>query len=192
MAIRGKRRVLLVPVGGVAAVMVLAATAWACTVWKGTLTVSGDRGGSVTSTGLRTGMVQRVSSGVTSASANGGWFKVSTGTDGCCYKLPWKKADGTVRNYEINFFNGEGYSDHTHFWTDCMTYDAGVKLADVRLNKGGQIASLLSGGTYQAVSQPLQVALPSGLAPNTTPQESAVCISDDTASYGNEAPITIL
>src|SRR5205085_9385667 len=116
----------------------------------------------------------------------------STGTDGCCNKLPNKDSTGALRTYVVNFFNGEGYDTHGHWYTDCMAGDNGITEATVRLNGKGQIAQQLVGGSYQAVAQPLQLSLGSGLTPNVGTQESAVCISDTGASYGNQAPITIV
>ena len=189
---RRRKRFLFVPLGGMSIACAVAATAFACTVFKGTLTVSGDRGGSVTSTGLRGGMIQSVSASGTSASRNGGWAKVSTGTDGCCNRLPSKDSSGAVRSYNIRFFNGEGYDAHGHWSTDCMTYSAGVDLAVVRLSSNGQIAEQLVNGSFKKVNQPLQIPLGSGLTANVAPTESALCISDASASYGNQAPIAIV
>ena len=186
------KKILLMPFGVVAILLVVASASYACTVFRGTLTLSGNLGGTVTATGLRTGMVNRISAGVTKASAANGSVNVSTGTDGCCNRLPDKDSSGALRNYQINFFNGKGFDTHTHWFTDCMTFDAGVTVAEVRLNALGQIAQRKVNGVYTNVTQPVQVGMGRGLTPNTAGQESAVCISDDTALYGNQAPITIV
>jgi hypothetical protein len=186
------RKILLMPFGAVAAALVLTSAAYACTVFRGTFTVTGDRGGTVTSTGLRTGMVESVTASKAFASASGGWVRVSTGTDGCCNRLPDKDSTGALRNYQVNFFNGEGYDTHGHWFTDCMAGDAGVTLAQVRLNTQGQIAQMLVSGAYRAVAQPVQLGLGSGLTRNVGAQESAVCISDSSGLYGNQAPVTIV
>jgi hypothetical protein len=185
-------KMLLMPFGAVAMTLLLTSAAYACTVFRGTLTLTGSSGGSVTATGLRTGMVNSITSTKASAAANSGWVRVSTGTDGCCNRLPDKDSSGAVRNYQINFFNGEGFDTHTHWYNDCMTGDAGVTKANVRLNAQGQIAQLQVNGVYTNVVQPVQVSLGNGLTRNTGTQESAVCISDSTSLYGNQAPITIL
>jgi len=189
---RYPKKLLLMPFGAVAAVLVLTSAAYACTVFRGTLTLTGNLGGSVTATGLRTGMVSRISSTKASASANDGWVRVSVGTDGCCNRLPDKDSTGALRNYQINFFNGEGFDTHGHWYSDCMTGDSGVTRANVRLNSSGQIAQQLIGSSYVNVAQPIQVSLGNGLTRNVGTQESAVCISDDSALYGNQAPITII
>lgn len=187
-----QKKFLLVPFGAVAIALVLTSAAYACTVFRGTLTVTGDRGGSVTATGLRTGMVNSVSSTKAYSSANSGWVKVSTGTDGCCNRLPQKDSTGALRSYQINFFNGEGFDTHGHWYNDCMTGDSGVTLANVHLNASGQIAQQLVGTSYTSVTQPVQVSLGNGLTANVGAQESAVCISDISGLYGNQAPVTIV
>jgi len=189
---RFPKKVLLMPFGAVAIALVLTSAAYACTVFKGTMTISGNAGGSVTATGLRTGMVSNYTPAKTFASTSSGSVNVSTGIDGCCNRLPDKDAAGAPRNYQINFFNGEGFDTHTHWYNDCMTGDSGVTKANVRLNSSGQIAQKLVSGAYTAVSQPLKVNLGSGLVKNVGTQESAVCISDSSGLYGNQAPITIV
>lgn len=189
---RYPKKILLMPFGAVAIALVLTSAAYACTVFKGTLTIAGDRGGSVTATGLRTGMVNSVTPAKTFASATNGLVRVSTGTDGCCNRLPDKDSTGTLRTYQVNFFNGEGFDTHGHWYTDCMAGDAGVTKANVRLNASGQIAQLQVGTNWANVQQPINVTLGSGLTPNVGSQESAVCISDTSGLYGNQAPITIV
>ncbi len=189
---RYQKKFLLLPFGAVAFALVLTSAAYACTVFKGTLTITGNRGGSVSATGLRSGMINNITPAKTFASASSGSVKVSTGTDGCCNRLPDKDSNGAPRNYQINFFNGEGFDTHGHWYNDCMAGDSGVTKANVRLNSAGQIAEKLIGGTYTSVAQPLQVSLGSGLTPNVGTQESAVCISDTSGLYGNQAPITIV
>jgi len=190
---RFPKKVLFMPFGAVAIALVLTSAAYACTVFKGTMTISGNAGGSVTATGLRTGMVSSYTPAKTFATSTSGSVRVSTGTDGCCNRLPDKTSTGALRNYQINFFNGEGFDTHNHWYNDCMTGDSGVTKANVRLNSAGQIAQkLVSGTTYTAVSQPLSVSLGSGLTKNVGTQESAVCISDESGLYGNQAPITIV
>ena len=189
---RRSRNILLMPFGAVAAALVVTSAAYACTVFRGTLTVTGNLGGTVTSTGLRTGMVESVSPSKTYGSSSGGWIRVSTGTEGCCNRLPATDSSGAPRNYQINFFNGVGYDSHGHWFLDCMTGDNGVTLADVRLNAAGQIAQMYTGAGYASVAQPVQVNLGNGLTPNVGTQESSVCISDSSGLYGNEAPITIV
>lgn len=189
---RYRRRILFVPFGGAAIAMAITAAAFGCTVFKGTLTVAGNNGGSVTTTGLRGGMIESVSAGSTSATATNGSAKVSTGTDGCCNKLPWKDSAGALREYQINFLNGEGYSSHSNWANDCMAGSGGVTLTKVHLSSNGQINEQLVNGSFKKVSQPLNVSLGTGLTKNTAPAESALCISDAGGSYGNQAPIAIV
>lgn len=186
------KKFLLMPFGAVALVLALASTAYACTVFRGTLTLTGDKGGSVTATGLRTGMVNRVTASKAMVSASGGWVNVSTGTDGCCNRLPQKTPAGVIRTYYLIFFNGEGFDTHGHWFNDCMAGDNGDNKATVHLNANGQIAQMLVGSSYVDVAQPLKIDLGSGLTPDVGTQESAFCISDSSGLFGNQAPVTVV
>ncbi len=170
-----KRKVLLVPFGGVALFLVVAASAWACTLFRGTFTIQGNASStSVTATGLRTGMVQTVSSGIAQSNRSAGSVTVSAGPDRFGVKLP-------AGSYQVRYFNGAGYSDHTHWRNDCMAGTPGaVTLGNVTVTSRGAI-----------VGQPLGFSLPAS-TPTSGGQESAVCISDSFADFGNMAPLTIL
>lgn len=178
---KSRKRLILIPFVALAAVLAFAATAFACTIWEGTFTVAGNSSTtSVTATG--TGMMtQTVSAGIAKASATNGSITVSTGIGGGG-QLP---ANTT---YEIRFYNSvyptaPGYTDHTHWKTDCMAGSSGTQLgSDVTVGSNGTITG-----------QPVTRSLPTGtLTADQAPAESAVCISDSTGSYGNEAPLTIL
>lgn len=169
-----RKRAVLVAFSVVALSGVFAATAFACTIFRGTFTIQGNAStASVTATGLRTGMVQTVSSGVAKASRTGGSVKVSTGADRYGVKLP-------AGNYQVRYFNGAAYRDHTHWQIDCMAGQAGRTLGSVAIGSAGTISG-----------QPRTFSL--GTSTRTTGgQESGVCVSNSNATYGNQAPLTIL
>lgn len=199
---RKRKRFLLAPASAVALVLAVAAVAYACTVWRGTMTVRGNHpsSGEVTVTGLRVGMTQTVTSGVAKSTKNSGFFLVSTGSAASNNKLPWKDSSGNIKKYYVKFYNssasGPGYSNHTTWSTDCMAGGPGVLLGSVTLNEGGQIASVQYVGSALNVpavpGAPVKFDLANGLNSDVSPAESAVCISDPGAAYGNQAPLTIL
>lgn len=167
----------------VAAIAVSAsATAFACTVFKGTLTLKGNASSaSVTATGTGTGMNQTLSSGIAKATKTAGSVTVSTGLDQYGRKLP-------ANNYAVRYYNsntiaseGPGYTDHYHWWTDCMWGGPGSTKATVTIGSDGKIA----GGSKS-------VSLGNSTNADTGGQESAVCVSDSGGAFGNMAPLTIV
>ena len=179
------RKVLLVPFGAVAVFLTLTAAAYACTAFNGSFTVVGGGtggSGSVTANGTDAqgvpGMTQTVS-GATGAlkGKTGSTVTVSTGTATNGTKLP-------ANTYSINYYNsgplGPGYEDHATWTTDCMTGGPGVALGTVTVGTAGTITS-----TSTTFTLPLSSA-------DTGTEESAVCISDATGAYGNQAPIQII
>lgn len=199
---RKRKRFILAPASAVALVLAVAAAAYACTVWRGTMTLRGNdpSSGEVTVTGLRVGMTQTVTSGIAKATKNSGWFLVSTGSAASNNKLPSKDASGNTKKYYIKFYNSTasspGYSTHANWYTDCMAGGPGVLLGSVTLNDSGQIASVQYVGSTTTLPMvpgvPVKFDLASGLKADTAPAESAVCISDPGAAYGNQAPLTLL
>ncbi len=180
---RGKRPILI-SFAALAAAAALTSTAFACTFFKGTLTITGNSSTtSVTATGDGSNMgYSSITSGIAKASS-GGSVKVSTGAVGT-NKLP---PSTQTRTYQVNFYNSvypnsPGFTNHTTWKTDCMTGDAGGQLgSNVTIDNTGKI-----------VGQPKTFTLPTGLTSDKAPAESAVCVSDNSALYGNQAPLTIL
>jgi hypothetical protein len=168
------KRILFVPFGAVALVMVLAASAFACTVFRGTFTVQGNASPTkVTATGTGTGMSSTISDGIAKATDVGGSVKLWTGADPYGRTLPANK-------YFVRYYNGAGFKDHYHWQVDCMVGGPGVDLGTVDVNSRGRIDK-----------QPAQFALPVS-TPNSAPEESAVCISDRGGAFGNQVPLTII
>lgn len=176
--VKAKRK-LLVGTSVTAVAVMASATAFACTVFKGTLTLTGNAStASVTATGTGTGMTETLSAGVAKATKTAGSVKLSTGADRYGRKLP-------ARSYFVFYYNSTatapGYTDHYHWTTDCMTGGPGVKKTTVSIGSDGRIAG-----------QPLTVALGDSARADTGGQESAVCVSDSGAAYGLQAPVTIV
>ena len=188
MADRGRRRALLGGATVVAVTMALCSAAFACTIFRGKFIVqgSGSNAGKVYAIGANSGMnycSAGFPTGTARAPRNGGTVTVSvvknknsacpTGTPGG--RLPSKM-------YDINFLNGPAHfvTPDRDWQLDCMSGIAGpVKIGQMNVDQYGR------GG-------PKTLSLPSNLAPNGPNDESAVCISDSTGTYGNQVPITIL
>ena len=179
-----RRKALLATAGVLAALLMLASAASGCTVFRGTFTIKGNLSSArVTSTGTGTGMTQTLNSSVARASAVGGFIKIWTGKDAYGRKLP-------AGPYAVRYYNshsvaneGPGYTDHYHWWTDCMWGGPGVTLTgnnDVKVGTDGKIAG-----------QPVRFNLPAS-TPDTAPEESTVCISDRGGAFGNQVPLTIV
>jgi hypothetical protein len=169
-----RKRILLIPFAAMAVTAIFAAGAFACTIFRGTLSMQGNASSAtVKTTGNGTGMVQTVSSSIAKASKTGGSIKLWAGADAYGRKLP-------AKGYQVRYYNGKGYSDHTHWVTDCMAGGPGVTLGSATVTTQGKFSG-----------QPIGFNLPASTA-NTSPQESAVCVSDSFADYGNMAPLTIL
>ncbi len=197
-----RKRLILIPFLALAAVTALGATAFACTIFRGTFTIDGNGSGStpVTATGSGTTMKHKsISSGIAKAKSDGGTVTVSTDAEPGVpsNKLP----PGT---YQIRFYNSiyagpvavkPGFNPHTQWKTDCMA-DGGVDptiktLGTVQIGADGKIAS---GEGTPSTGQPTTFPLKptSGLTKDQGPAESAVCISDAEAIDANQAPLTIV
>lgn len=173
-----KRKLFFLPAGAIAVTMLLASEAFACTLFRGTFTIQGNASsGRVTSTGTGTGMTQTVNGTVAKATASGGSVKLWTDKDAYGRGLP-------ANTYYVRYYNSSatrpGYTDHYHWWTDCMYGSSGVTLGTVQVNARGKIDK-----------QPATFPLPTS-RPDVAPQESAVCISDNGGAFGNQAPLTMV
>lgn len=192
-----KKKFVLVPTAAIAVLLAFATVAWACTSWKGTFDVKGNRSdsGTVQSKGgncLLGGMCQTVTSPVAKADSSNGSFTIATGAYSCGVLCTSKLPAGT---YDVNFYNSQGaaggYASHSNWETDCMSPVPSPPTgfttwaAAVTVNSSG-VASPKSPYTS------LTYTLPNSLSADSSPQESAVCISDSNANYGNQAPLTII
>lgn len=172
------KRNLLTGMSAIAVALMVTATAFACTVFKGTMTLTGNAStASVVSTGSGTGMTDTLTAGIAKAHKTNGTITVQTGRDSFGRGLP-------AKSYLLRYYNSTagapGYSDHYHWQTDCMAGSSGVTLATVSIGSDGRIV----GGpiTKPIVSANL----------DTAPQESTVCVSDSGGFFGNQTPLTIV
>lgn len=189
-----KKTMLGVPFTIIAGLMILASTAYACTVWAGKFLVSGEYpgGATVTATGTPTGcsggkptggMTQNVDSNVarTKRSPAVGTVTVETQPGTGCNKLP-------AGAYDINWYSGKGYSNHTTWSRDCMSplMGTGVKVGAIQVNSAGNSVDPVTGANSSS-----KFTITSPFA-NIGGEEGAVCVSDATGTYGNQAPMTVM
>lgn len=183
------RKKLLAAFAVPAATVMLGSSAYACTVWAGKFIVTGEAaagGGTVTATGTPTGctstgrpiggMNQTVDSGVAKTRQGVGGsvtVEVQPASSPSCNKLP-------AGFYDINWYSGKGYSNHTTWSRDCMSplMGLGEKVGVIQVNSSGSSAP----ATFP-IASPFK---------NIHPEEGAVCVSDATGGYGNQAPMTVI
>jgi len=180
------KKFLFVPTSAAALILAVAATAWACTTFNGTFSVTGNAtgGGTVTCTGLGPNMAQACDTGIAKATGSGGSITVSVGKT---------SIGGVVNNqlppatYGIYYYNSpagnpanSGFAGHTLYNTDCMYGNNGaVTVGSITVSAAGT-----GGGTF-----PLPASTADALSPVL---ESSVCVSNASNFYGNEAPLTIV
>lgn len=174
-----RKKVLITAFGTMGLTAILAASAFACTVFRGTLTLQGNRSATtVKTTGLATGMSQTVSNGVAKASKSGGSIKLWAGKDQYGRALP-------AKTYLVRYYNSTssapGYSTHYRWQTDCMTGGPGRQIGTATVNSTGAF----NGGA-------LTFSLGNSARTDSGGQESAVCVSDSGAAFGNMAPVAIV
>lgn len=171
----------------VVTILALASAAFACTEFRGTMTVQGDVSTStVTVIGNGTSMNYCSRSGKAYAYKDFGDVKitVSPASSSCGgHKLPGPYT------YTATFLQ-DAYYNGTRYY-DCMAVggDTGtVKIKDDNGSSGFPVDANGNGG-------PKWFNLPNGLLSGYgTPYEAGVCVSDTTYSpslYGNQAPVVI-
>lgn len=182
------RRGLLFGFTVVAAVLALTSAAWACTVFKGKLTLQGNASTStVTATGNNSGMgFCSITNSYAYSNGSGGSVKVTVGpASSTCggHKLP---ATGSETNlaYKVTYVDYGFYNSSLN--RDCM-YNGGhstrIVLGDITVDSNGN-----GGGGWYSIpgSHPAQ---------NGSPYEAGVCVSDTKygpSLYGIQAPLVIL
>ncbi len=177
------------------AVMTLASTAFACTFFRGTMKAQGNATTDVvTVIGNNTGMgyCGNTISGFAKATKSSGVVAILLQPASTC--LDGNGVNRLPRDtYSVDFINGAAYttdsSGKTTMKLDCMTPggDTGTtNIGSIAVDSSG--FSLKTDGTRGARAY----ALPSGLTANGPSDESAVCVSDSTATDGHQAPIVIV
>lgn len=186
-----KRQFLLLPLAAAAVVLVVVSTAYACTSFKGQFNVTGNAAGSgtVVATGNGTSMgYKSISSAYAKVTGSSGSLTFSTNADpadannklpsGRTYYLRWDPFTGTS--------DGD-FPTHTAWKYDCMEGRYGS-----RLGTGGvTVSSTGSGGPWVRSIPTTSNRTPTG-TDGKPYNEAAACISDGTALYGNQAPVTVV
>lgn len=162
----------------VAAVMLLSSAAMACTVYKGTMSVTGDSPGSgtVTAVGNNSGMGYCYGgpSGSATLEKPTSDIFVSVGPfvspdEAVCPSSQLADSGtgtGGLRTYTVTWWDGTGTGD-------CMNpLSHQVGLIDIRNGSGS--------GEYKLDTRVIN------------PSEGAICVSDLTAGQGNQVPVTFL
>lgn len=169
----------------------MSSTAFACTIFKGTMTVTGNGTtartdtdpGNGTSTAVADPTGMKYCSLTPGATAKGVLGTVTVGvvaTTGSCASA---LEDGVV--YDINYVNGRAFYDpngpaRRYTWQiDCMS-----PLSSGHTRLGQQIA--VNGGIPTATYN-----LPTSTN-NAANEDSAVCVSDSSGGIGNQAPVQIV
>ncbi len=187
MAVLNTRRMMSGVFVATATVLAVATTAFACTTYRGSETVT--KTGSSTAIGSNSGMTycNGVTDGATASSGNSITVAVAPATcGGTSYQLP-------SNTYDVSFINNKAYTMPFSSWIldqangDCMA--VGGSTGTVILKTGWSITT----GTAST-----SVTLPTGLTTdhnNPSGTRSGVCVSDTStpmSSYGMEVPLKII
>lgn len=191
-----KKTMLGVPFTIIAGLMLLASTAYACTVWAGKFLVNGEAaagGATVTATGTPTGCSGTTPTGGMTQSVNANVAKTKKSPAVGTVTVETQSAGGTCNwlpggVYDINWYSGKGYSNHTTWSRDCMSplMGLGVKVGEIKVNSAGQSVDPI---TNAAASFTFNITSPFA---NIGSEEGAVCVSDATGTYGNQAPMKVI
>jgi hypothetical protein len=210
------RKIMLIPFGVIALVLLNAAVAYACTAWVGTFQVWGNKdsySSSVVSWGTSpagafnmTQVIQGTAyasclnsaqkAGYSCATNAQGKIKVKTGYNSYeNNKLPGDSATSGY-NYDINFYDDKTYDSSRNWLIDCMSPASGSivfkRLGQVHVNTSGVIDRTSVGTvTSSGVAGPFNLPT-TAWSKAANGGESAVCVSDAGAYYGNQIPLTVL
>lgn len=192
-----KGRTRKIATGGTAlvgAIMILGGSAYACTVFRGKMTVSGG-GGSTFATGNNSNMGWCLKPADNTTVANGGGAK---GADGSTITIRIEPATSpcgtsspnTGSNYDLNFYNGKAFTYSISSTTGKRVYSNWI--VDCMSPRLSGVVNLASGLSYTkgTIAQG-DFRLPSVTNANASGQASAVCFSDTNGNNGNQIPIII-
>ena len=172
----------------IATVLSLSSAAFACTVYKGKLTLQGDQSTStVTAVGNNSNMGYcSISNSYAYANDVSGRVKVTVAPASTCLvngsnKLP---ATTSTLKYAVTYIS---YAfNNSSMVKDCMAVggDAGTtKIGDITIDSNGN-----GGGVWYNLPSPLPIQ-------NGSPYEAGVCVSDTKYSpslYGIQAPLVVI
>lgn len=180
-----RKKFLMVPFVAAALVLAVASVAYGCTLFMGKFSVTGNasNSGTVTCRGLDRTMENVCDAGIARVTSTGSITVSTDAVEGTGSKLP-------PGSYDINFYraasqtSSSGYYGHVWWNTDCMTGSAGTNIGSVTVGANGQS----SGGPFNIPTS----GITNGQLWQISPVfEAAACISDSTATYGNQAPVTV-
>lgn len=183
-----KRKGILFSFAIIAVVLGLSSTAWACTVFKGKMTLKGNAAStSSTIYGNNTGMGHCGLSGFAKANTPGSVFvSVAPAVSSCSgsHSLP------NGYTYAVSYIS-QGFNNGVYDLNrDCM-WNGGTTGRIALYNSSGSALISVSGGSGSGTYN-----LPSGLAKqDAAPYEGAVCVSDTNttpSTWANAAPVIIL
>lgn len=193
------RRGLVGTFTALGAVLTLSSAAFACTVWKGKLSVTGNADSyatTATAHGKNTGMEHCAKSPIGSAKAlaTAGAVKIAIAPhDGSAVNgaacPAGQLADGW---YDVRYLNGAAFTtdqpgSYRNWLLDCMNGSVGVEVSEVQVVSGTvALTSAINLGTSSYKNLPTD--------------ESAICVSgpgpsqnaNQGASEGNQVPLTIV
>lgn len=186
------RKIVIGGAAGVAAIMLLASSAYACTVFRGKMTVTGG-GGSTFATGNNSSMSWCAAPADNASASSGGGAK---GADGSSITVTIQPGDcntsspSSRSDYDINFYNGKAFTYTISSTTGKRVYS--TWLVDCMSPRDAGVVNLGYGGVYtNGTTKSWTVALPSVTNANASGQASAVCFSDRFGNNGNQVPILI-
>jgi len=185
-----RRKLLAIPMAATAGALIVASAAFACTSFKGQLKITGDGAGSgtVIATGTGSGMNYKSISAAYAKVASGGnlTYQVNADPAKATNKLP------TGRAYQLRWDPYTSATDgdfptHTAWKYDCMVGTNGSTLgATVTVDSTG------AGGPWVRNIGSTTAHTPINGGTGLPYNEAGACISDSSALYGNQAPVTIL
>lgn len=189
------RKMIVGGAAAVGAVMLLSSSAYACTIFRGKMTVTGGGGStSASGSGGTTGMswctagkpADNAAAPAGGAhGADGSAITVTIGPGVCNTETPTSRSD-----YDINFYNGKAFTYSISSTTGKRVYSNW--LVDCMSPRLSGVANLGFGGAYtNGTTKSWTVPLPSVTSANLSGQASAVCFSDPGGANGNEVPIII-
>jgi hypothetical protein len=200
---RGNRRGLLFGSAVVAIVLALASTAWACTTFKGRMTVTDANGNSSTVVGdgsgmdfCDTGFGDKVPAADTGATGTPGAQITVSVEPADCNGTTFQLDDG---NYDVNFVNWVTEQNQTKsgfkstdggatydWWADCMSGILGAQV--VLADQTFQVVNGTNTGTPYTLPGANEI---DWKVNDLTTDQSAVCVSSNGGGQGLQAPILI-
>lgn len=193
---KNRRRGVLFGLTVASVALSLTSVAWACTVFKGKITLQGNASTStVTYVGDNKGMAHCANSNSYAYANTPGTVKVTVaGVSSSCsgtHKLPISDTNFSSLSYGVTYIQNGFYNGKYDPNRNCMWNGGSSGRIALYDSNGSARISIDSTGYGTSTKK-----LPSGLAKQDgAPYEGAVCVSDmnyGTSLYGNAAPLVVL